>query len=150
MKKSTLIISAILLLSISKICAQTTDKIGRIPLLAARAISKKYPEMSDAVWKKQDTLFIVEFKNDGTKTRSLFDLQGNLLETQVFTKVKKLPEPVKSTLKLQYKEYDAEESYTVETINKEVFYRGVLEKDSVILDLRMDNGGKVLTTKRSI
>ena len=61
---------------------------------------------------------------------------------------KKMPEPVKALIKTNYKEYKAEESYAIETINKEVFYRGVLEKDTVVLDLRMDNAGRIINMKR--
>jgi hypothetical protein len=137
--KITLIIIAIIAGLLIQACIQSVSP------TVNDAFFSKFPDAKRVKWSKEDpTIYEVEFRLNKSEMTANFDEKGTLLETEVEIKESQLPEPVKTALVIDFKEYKIGEISTVEEPGKDLKYEIAVKKKSENLELVFSSDGKLL------
>ena len=129
-------------------CGQNKD----VPTKVKKAFEQKAPNAKDVEWEydSEESLWEVEYEIGKDEFTSAFDDSGNWVETEKEIKFSELPEPVKTTLKSDFSDYEVEEVEFIETPDGKFYEVEVeLEKDDkeVEFELLISPDGKVVKKK---
>lgn len=106
----------------------SVSKEKSVPENVKNSFTKKFPNVKKMEWEfdKEDNLWEVEFKMNKEEYEASFNEKGEWLETEKEIRFKDLPNEVKSTLELDFKNYEIEEVEYLEN-SKGQFYEVEVE-----------------------
>ena len=135
MKKVSLIIIGTL--AVTSLFAQTkTNK--NIPLAVKNSFAKQFPSVKNVKWNKENTNFEADFDLNGLDNSALFNVNGNLLETE--TEIKDLPKDISAAVKAKYPNQKVLEIAKITNSKSVVTYEVEIKGK----DLIFDSNGKFL------
>ena len=142
--KAKLIITATLFFT-SVISAQNIE----VPKEVKKTFSKKYPNISDVKWSKENSdAFEAEFNLNGTKTSVVIKEEGNIEETESAINIKDLPQNVVPYIKDNYAGYTITETAKIVDENGNVFFEAEISKEKTSKDLLFDTKGNPVKKQR--
>jgi len=104
---------------------------------------KKYPKASDITWVKDSSIYSIEFYQYGDMFTSLFDEEGNWLETGVVIPDDQLPVNFKQALNDKYPRAILIYCEKVETIEGSTYFRANIETNEASLIIKSDAQGNI-------
>lgn len=107
------------------------------------AFLKKYPKARDVNWTKDSIFYSIEFYQFGDLYTSLFDEEGNWIETGVVIADNELPVKIKQELTAKYPGSIIIYSERVEKIKGDKYYRVNVETNSESLIVSFDAQGNI-------
>lgn len=129
MKKASLIIIGTL--AVTSLFAQTkTNK--NIPLNVKNAFAKQFPSVKNVKWNKEDANFEADFDLNGLDNSALFNVNGNLLETE--TEIKDLPKDILAAVKAKYPNQKVLEIAKITNSKSVVSYEVEIKGKDLIFD----------------
>jgi hypothetical protein len=106
------------------------QKNKQIPEAAKNAFAKSFTGATNVKWDKENADFEVDFKLDGKEMSALYDVKGNLKETEEAVSKDKLPAAALTYFNQQYKNVAIKETAKITKANKTIVYEiGVKGKD---------------------
>lgn len=114
-----------------------------IPQAVTTAFAKKYPEVKNVKWEKEDDLFEASFDRNKEEVSALFDAAGNVREEETEIEIASLPAPVKNSLSKEYADYKVKEAAKIVSENSTT-YEAELKKGKESFDLIFSEDGKLL------
>ncbi len=103
-----------------------------VPAPVATSFSKSHSDIKMVEWKKMDSKYVAEYDQNGTKTYSVYDASGKLIENKIKINESDLPAPAADYIKQNYKDVMMKEYYKMTDPAGVVTY-GVKAKDKKII-----------------
>lgn len=128
MKKFMFVIGIVTFLG-SSVFAQ---KYNNIPDVVKRVLAKNYPNAKSVKWDKEDANFEASFKMNDLDNSILFDVKGNVLESEVA--IKELPKNVLEYLNKNYPNQKVVESAKITNAKGVVTYEAEIKGKDLIFD----------------
>ncbi len=132
-------IFSILTFSVLILNAQTDD----LPQKVKDALYSKYPKARDVIWKNNNNNYEIEFYQAGDMFTSLFDKEGNWIETGVVIADGELPFNLQQDLNKKYADAAIIFSEKVNTSASTTFYRVYIETVDTSLIIKSGPDGKI-------
>ena len=129
MKKASLIIIGTL--AVTSLFAQTKTN-QNIPLNVKNAFAKQFPSVKNVKWNKEDSNFEASFDLNGLDNSALFNLDGNILETE--TEIKDLPKDILAAVKAKYPNQKVLEIAKITNSKSVVTYEVEIKGKDLIFD----------------
>jgi hypothetical protein len=107
------------------------------------AFLQKYPKAKDINWTRDSIYYSIEFYQYGDLYTSLYDEEGNWIETGVVIADSELPAKIKQELITRYPGSIIIYSERVETIKGDKYYRVNVETNNASLIVYTDSQGKI-------
>lgn len=130
MKKSIALLMTIALL----VVAQNTlfAQLRKVPAAVTEAFKKKYPNAQEVEWKDKVTVFVAEFKENGTEYEARFTNKGEWKSTENEIGVTDIPAEVKDGYsKSKFTDWEIDEAYKIHVPGDKVEYRLHIRKNDV-------------------
>lgn len=131
MKKVATILGAVLITSFS--CAQKSQE-KDIPVALKTAFHTQFPSAKGVKWEKEGNNFEAEFDLNKTEQSTVFDAQGNLLETEIEIETSQLPEGVSSYVKINFLGQKIREAAKITDAKGTVIYEAEIKGQDLIFD----------------
>ena len=131
MKKLATILGAILITSFS--CAQKSQE-KAIPVALKTAFQSQFPSAKDTKWEKEGNNFEAEFDLNKIEQSTVFDAQGNLLETEIGIEISQLPQGIFSYVKTNYPGQKIKEAARLTDAKGTVTYEAEIKGHDLIFD----------------
>jgi len=128
MKKFMFVIGIVALFG-SSVFAQ---KYNNIPDVVKSVLAKNYPNAKNVKWDKEDANFEASFKMNDLDNSILFDVKGNVLESEVA--IKELPKNVLEYLNKNYPNQKVVESAKITNAKGVVTYEAEIKGKDLIFD----------------
>lgn len=109
-----------------------------VPAAVSGTFSKTHPNAKMVSWKKKDGKYAAEYDENSTKTWSIYDASGKLVETKVKIKESEAPKAVADYVNKNHKDV-MEKEYFKMTDAKGVVTYGVKVKDKKLIFDSMGN-----------
>lgn len=103
-----------------------------VPAPVATSFNKSHSDIKMVEWKKMDSKYIAEYDQSGTKTYSVYDASGKLIENKIKISESDLPAPAADYIKQNYKDVMMKEYFKMTDPAGVVTY-GVKAKDKKII-----------------
>jgi hypothetical protein len=113
------------------------------------AFFQKYPKARDVNWTKDSIFYSIEFYQYGDLYTSLYDEEGNWIETGVVIADNELPVKIRQELTAKYPGSIIVYSERVETIKGDKYYRVNVETNSESLIVSSDSQGNIAKITKS-
>ena len=127
--------------------AQTAAGV-KAPKNAIESVKSKYPSSQGTTWVKTDETYIASVKQGTNKIDLYYDTNGNFLESQKDIALLDIPQPARTTFGDEFKGFAVDEHKVVESATNDVLYKVVLEKGNQIVELRLNDIGKIMKVER--
>lgn len=113
-------------------CAQKMDA-SQLPAKVKSAFEQKHPGMS-AKWDKENANYEASFKMDKHDMSELYDVNGNLQETEIDIKVSELPASVMNYIKAHYAGEKVKEAAKITKADGKMMYEAEVKGIDVLFD----------------
>lgn len=138
-----------IVLSILAIIFTTTvfsqiNKKKDIPDVVIVNFQKQYPEVKEIKWEKEGENFEAEFNTNGLEESVLYDVEGNLIETEVQIKTGELPKGATDYITEHYKGKKIKEASRVTKADGNLSYEAEINGIELVFD---SNGGLIKENK---
>lgn len=135
----------LLLIAIStSIIAQKKE----LPSPVKESFLEKYPNATEIKHNKQKKAYKIRFNNEGNKTTSVFDFDGNWKRTESILKDDAIPEKVKKSIQKKYPNGSYSNVTLTETSEGEFLYKVIVDTDKATFLLDLDKSGKITKTSK--
>ena len=145
MKK--ILIVSIGLLMVSNLFAQKIAP-DNVPADVRSTFKNKYSSAEKVSWQLDYDNYVAEFTFLNSKMSSMFDKEGNWLETHYFIKSTELPKEVKDSVTKQFgtllSMYTIEDAEKIESKDKDLYYKLEVEKAGTTYNMMYSENGKTL------
>jgi uncharacterized membrane protein YkoI len=131
MKKIAVVIALLLFATLS--FAQKMQE-KDVPNAVKLAFQKQFPTAQKVKWEKESGNFEAEFEMDKTETSVLFDLQGNILETETEIAVNQLPKAILDYVATNYKGQKIKEAAKITDAKGVLTYEAEIKGKDLIFD----------------
>lgn len=132
-------------LALVTVVSATNQKDEKIPAAAKTGFSAKFPTAQKVKWGvEKPGEFEAEFTLSGVETSALFDVKGNLLETEVEIKESELPQAVKATIAKDFAGYKLDEIEKATDAKGITTFEMEAAKGKDKLEISFDANGKLL------
>ncbi|MBK9151015.1 MAG: PepSY-like domain-containing protein [Saprospiraceae bacterium] len=131
MKKLVFLMVAGLITSFA-IAQKLSDK--DIPQSVKSAFQKSYPTAKEVKWDKEGSNYEASFDFNKTDYSVLFDVNGNVIETEVEIEVSQLPESVREYVANHYKGKKIKEAARITDAKGTVSYEAEIKGMDLIFD----------------
>lgn len=119
------------------------------PKEVKNAFSKKYPNISDVKWSKENSeAFEAEFRLNGVKTSVVIDKDGEIEETETAITIQNLPKNVIPFININYAGYKITETAKIIDENGNVYFEAEVSKGKTRKDLLFDDNGKLVKKEK--
>lgn len=136
--KKLFIVTMAMVLTVFFVNAQKIDA-SKVPAAVKSGFSKLYPGTT-AKWEKEAGKYEANFKQSGNTMSALFEVNGNLTESEMDIAVSALPAAVLAYVKEHYKGKSIKEGAKITKADGTVNYEAEVNGKDVIFDA----GGKFL------
>ncbi|NOX87589.1 MAG: hypothetical protein GXO77_01080 [Calditrichaeota bacterium] len=120
-----------------------TQKITTVPQTIQNRLKSLYPKAEEVKWEKENPNFEANFKVNDAEMSVIFDIKGNVLETETEMEEEDLPAAVKAGLARDFAGYDIEEAAKI-VKNGNVTYEAQVEKGETGLDAIYSADGNLI------
>ena len=136
--KKILFLSALFAMSLLTNAQRISRK--KIPVLVRKSFVELYPKVTKAKWEKENGGYEACFKLDSKKHSALFDINGNMLESEVVIDKKELSDAILDYVKQKYP------TDKIKEVSKITNSSGIvtIEIELKGRDLLFDNEGKFI------
>lgn len=114
-----------------------------VPTAVSGTFTKTHPDIKMVSWKKKDGKYAAEYDEKGTKTWSVYDASGKLVETKIKIKESEAPQSVVDYAIKNHKDV-LDRDYFKTTDTKGVVNYGYKAKDKKII---FDSNGNYIKTE---
>ncbi len=121
-----------------------------LPALVNESFLKKYPNATEVKSKKQKNSFKIKFNNQGVKTTSDFDFDGNWNKSESILKINAIPDIVKKSIEKKYPNGSFNTALLTETSDGKYFYQVTVDTEKLTFDLELDKAGKITKTDKIV
>ncbi|MBS1730615.1 MAG: PepSY-like domain-containing protein [Bacteroidetes bacterium] len=131
MKKMSILSFIVGMISFSA-CAQKLNE-SQLPAKVKSAFDQKHPGVN-AKWDKENTNYEASFKMNKYDMSELYDVNGNLQETEIDIKVSELPTSIMNYIHKQYAGEKVKEAAKITKANGEIMYEAEVKGMDVLFD----------------
>jgi hypothetical protein len=103
-----------------------------VPTVVSGAFTKTHPNAKMVSWKKKDGKYAAEYDENSTKTWSIYDASGKLVETKIKIKESEAPQPVVDYANKNYKDALDKDYFKITDAKGAVTY-GLKAKDKKVI-----------------
>lgn len=124
----------------------TAQKISEkeVPMLVKSALKKKYSNVKEVKWEKENHNYEAGFEIAKTNYSVLIAISGQIIETEVEIGIDALPKNAKTYLKEKYPGEKIREAAKITKANGEIIYEAEIKDGDVLFD----STGKFIELKK--
>lgn len=141
--KKTVLFSILLTLSIG-LLAQKKE----MPAQVNEAFQKMYPNATEVKHKKQKSSYKIKFNNQGDKSTSIFNMEGNWEKTEILLMKERIPETIRQSIVKKYPKGSFNSAKLTETSEGKHYYEVSVDTDKFTYNLELDKSGKIIKTDK--
>ncbi|MES2382006.1 MAG: PepSY-like domain-containing protein [Bacteroidota bacterium] len=136
MKKTTIMIAAVLFSTLT-FAQETHEKdipAKGVPAKVKEALQKQFPNAKEVKWEKENDKYEAAFDLNKADYSALFDVDGNLIETEVEIKLSELPNGVLAYIKTKYTGQKVKEAAKITDAKGTVTYEAEIKGKDLLFD----------------
>lgn len=114
-----------------------------VPDAVMSAFNSAHPDARDVEWEKEGEYYEVEFEEGRVEMEIVYDIEGNVIETEIEIDVSDLPDAIVKYINDNYSDYKIDEAEKIEN-GEGVLYEVEIEYKRSELELMFDGNGNFL------
>ena len=107
---------------------------SELPAAVKSAFEKQYPDVKDVDWEKEDCNYEAGFEVNNIETSVVYDVSGNLIETEVEIEVSALPQTAQDYIANNYPKSKISEAAKITDASGTITYEAEVGESDLIFD----------------
>lgn len=109
-------------------------KSSEVPAAVKSAFERQYPDVKDVDWEKEDSNYEAGFEVNKIETSVVYDVSGNLIETEVEIAVSALPQTAQDYIAKNYPKSKISEAAKITDASGAITYEAEVGESDLIFD----------------